>query len=163
MSFVYPAGLWALLGLAFLIIFCLTRRRSEVMTVSSTYLWRLSDQHRRNNRYLRRVKRILFFLLQFAALLFTALLVAQPVVMMPGSGVDVAVILDASGSMNMEDARGETRFARAAAAVERDMERLPWGASVTVVLAGDEAAIAADHVRAGAELRAALEGMTCGW
>lgn len=163
MSFVYPAGLWALLGLAFLIIFCLKRRRSEVMNVSSTYLWRLSDQHRRNNRYLRRVKRILFFLLQFAALLFTALLVAQPVVMMPGSGVDVAVILDASGSMNMEDARGETRFARAAAAVERDMERLPWGASVTVVLAGDEAAIAADHVRAGAELRAALEGMTCGW
>ena len=27
----------------------------------------------------------------------------------------------------------------AVAAAERDMDRLPWGASVTVVLAGDEA------------------------
>ncbi len=163
MSFVYPAGLWSLLGLALLIIFCLTRRRSEVTTISSTYLWRLSDQHRRNNRYLRRIKRILFFLLQFSALLFAALLVAQPIVMLPDFGVDVAVILDASGSMNIADARGETRFARAVAAMESDMKKMPWGASVTVILAGDEAAIAADHVRPGAGLRAALEGVTCGW
>ncbi|MBQ8619685.1 MAG: VWA domain-containing protein [Clostridia bacterium] len=163
MSFVYPAGLWALLGLVLLMVFSLMKRRSEVTTISSTYLWRLADQHRRKNRYLRRVKRILFFLLQFAALLFAALLIAQPVVMMPGSGVNVAVILDASGSMNMKDAKGETRFARAVAAVERDMEKLPWGASVTVLLAGDEAVMACDHVSAGTQLRAALEGVTCGW
>ena len=163
MSFVYPAGLWALAALAALVILSLARRRSEVTLVSSTYLWRLSDQHQRKNRTLRRVKRVLFFLLQFAALLFAAMLVAQPIVLMPGSGVNVAVILDASGSMNMADAQGETRFARAAAAVERDMEKLPWGASVTVILAGDEADIAADHVRAGAQLRTALEGVACGW
>ena len=53
--------------------------------------------------------------------------------------------------------------ARAVAAAERDMDRLPWGASVTVVLAGDEARVAADHVSGGAELRAALEGVSCGW
>ena len=163
MSFVYPAGLWALLALAVLAVLCLVRRRSEVTPVSSTYLWRLSDQHRKKNRYLRTLKRSLFFLLQFAALACAAMLVAQPVVTMPGSGVDVAVILDASASMRMADTAGETRFARALAAVERDMAKLPWGASVTVVLAGDEALVAADHVSAGTELRAALEGVSCGW
>ena len=34
---------------------------------------------------------------------------------------------------------------------------------MTVVLAGDEARVAADHVSGGAELRAALEGVSCGW
>ena len=66
---------------------------------------------------------------------------------MPGSGVNVAVILDASASMQMADGSGQPRYARAVAAAERDMDRLPWGASVTVVLAGDEARVAADHVR----------------
>lgn len=163
MSFVYPAGLWALLGLAVLIALCLMRRRSEMTPVSSTYLWRLSDQHRKKNRHLRTIKRALFFLLQFGALALAALLVAQPVMTMPGSGVDVAVILDASGSMRMTDASGKMRFDRAVSAVERDMAKLPWGASVTVILAGDEAVVTADHVSAGAELRAALEGAACGW
>lgn len=163
MSFVYPAGLWALPALAVLIAMCLMRRRSELTPVSSTYLWRLSDQHRKKNRYLRTLKRALFFVLQFAALLFAALLIAQPALMMPGSGVDVAVILDASASMRMADASGETRFSRAVAAAERDMAQLPWGASVTVVLAGDEATVAADHVSTGSDLRAALESVTCGW
>jgi len=163
MSFVYPAGLWALLGLAVLIAVCMARRHAEVTPVSSTYLWRLSDQHRRKNRHLRRLKRALYFLLHALEIVLAALLIAQPMITMPGSGVNVAVILDGSASMRMADAEGETRFARAVAAAERDMARLPWGASVTVLLAGDEAVVAADHVSPGAELRAALEGAACGW
>ena len=41
-----------------------------------------------------------------------ALLIAQPIMPMPGSGVNVAVILDASASMQMADGSGQTRFAR---------------------------------------------------
>ena len=163
MSFVYPAGLWALLGIAVLIAVCMARRHAEVTPVSSTYLWRLSDQHRRKNRHLRKLKRALYFLLHALAIVLAALLIAQPMITMPGSGVNVAVVLDASASMRMADTEGETRFARASAAVERDMAKLPWGASVTVVLAGDEVVVAADHVSAGAELRAALDGAVCGW
>ena len=163
MSFVYPAGLWALLALGVFAAVCLIRHRSEVTPVSSAYLWRLSEQRRKKKGYWRTLKRSLFFALQFLALALSALLIAQPIMPMPGSGVNVAVILDASASMQMADGSGQTRFARAVAAAERDMDRLPWGASVTVVLAGDEARVAADHVSGGAELRAALEGVSCGW
>ena len=163
MSFVYPAGLWSLLALAVLAAVCLVRRRSEITPISSTYLWRLADQQRKKNRHLRQFKRVLFFLMQFAALAAAALLVAQPAIMMPGSGVNAAVILDASASMRMADGNGETRFARAVSAVDRDMAKLPWGASVTLVVAGDEAAVTAQQVSAGAELRAALDGAVCGW
>lgn len=163
MSFVYPAGLWALAGILILVAVCMVHRNSELTPVSSTYLWRLSDQSRKKNRHLRRLKRALYFLLHALEIALAALLVAQPLITMPGSGVDVAVIMDASASMRMTDAAGKTRFAHAAAAVERDMEKLPWGASVTVVLAGDGVTVAADHVSPGAELRAALEGAVCGW
>ena len=47
MSFVYPAGLWALLALGVFAAVCLIRHRSEVTPVSSTYLWRLSEQRRK--------------------------------------------------------------------------------------------------------------------
>jgi len=163
MNFVYPAGLWALLGILALIAVCMARRHAEVTPVSSTYLWRLSDQHRRKNRHLRKLKRALYFLMHALEIVLAALLIAQPMITMPGSGVNVAVVLDASASMQMADAEGETRFAHAIAAAERDMAKLPWGASVTVVLAGDEAVVAADHISAGSELRAALEGTACGW
>jgi len=163
MSFVYPAGLWALLGLAVLAAVCMVRRNSELTPVSSTYLWRLSDQSRKKNRHLRRLKRALYFLLHVLEIALAALLVAQPLITMPGSGVDVAVILDASASMRMADAAGETRFSRAVAAVQSDMDKLPWGASVTVLLAGDETVVAADHVSPGTELRGALENAACGW
>lgn len=163
MKFVYPAGLWALLALAVPALLRLARQRSEVTPVSSAYLWRLADQRRKKSRHLRRLKRLVFFLLQLASLLLAALLVAQPILTAPGAGINVAVILDASASMNLADESGETRFARAVAAAERDLKALPWGASVTVVLSGDEAAVIADHVSAGSELHAALENAACGW
>ena len=114
MSFVYPAGLWALLALGVFAAVCLIRHRSEVTPVSSTYLWRLSEQRRKKKGYWRTLKRSLFFALQFLALALSALLIAQPIMPMPGSGVNVAVILDASASMQMADGSGQTRFARAA-------------------------------------------------
>lgn len=163
MSFVYPMGLWALLALGVLAVVWLIRRRSEATPVSSTYLWRLSEQRQKKRGHWRTFKRTLFLAMQFFALALSALLIAQPVIPMPGSGVNMAVILDASASMQMADEDGQTRFARAVEAVERDVDRLPWGASVTVVLAGDEAHVAANHVSGGAELRAALESVSCGW
>ena len=65
MSFVYPAGLWALLALGVFAAVCLIRHRSEVTPVSSTYLWRLSEQRRKKKGYWRTLKRSLFFALQF--------------------------------------------------------------------------------------------------
>ena len=94
MSFVYPAGLWALLALGVFAAVCLIRHRSEVTPVSSTYLWRLSEQRRKKKGYWRTLKRSLFFALQFLALALSALLIAQPIMPMPGSGVNVAVMTD---------------------------------------------------------------------
>ena len=44
MSFVYPAGLWALLGVLALLAAHFIRRRFAQRTVPSAYLWRLSER-----------------------------------------------------------------------------------------------------------------------
>ena len=93
MSFVYPAGLWALLALGVFAAVCLIRHRSEVTPVSSTYLWRLSEQRRKKKGYWRTLKRSLFFALQFLALTLSALLAGQAArrLIMPGAVCSLAV------------------------------------------------------------------------
>lgn len=137
MKFVYPAGLWALVGVLVVIGVSLLRRKYDEKTVSSTYLWKLAERFSRRNAPAQRLKRALLFALQLLCLVFACLMIARPLLRMPGADVHYVAVIDGSGSMQMAGAQGETRFERALALLERDMQRLPWGSSVSVVVAGD--------------------------
>ena len=117
MSFVYPAGLWALLGVLALLAAHFIRRRYAQRTVPSAYLWRLSERFLMRMEPARRARRAILLALQVLCLVLCALLIAQPLVVMPGAQTAYVAVLDASGSMQITDAAGETRFARACRAI----------------------------------------------
>lgn len=162
MSFVYPAGLLALLGVGVLIIVALLRRKYEETTLSSTYLWRLAQRYQKQNQTVQRLKKALVFALELICIVLAAMLIAQPVITLPGADTGYVAILDGSGSMRIAAADGKTRFDRAKEAILSDAEALPWGSRITVILAGDGAQIAAQNLSAG-DVRAALESVQCGY
>ena len=163
MSFVYPAGLWALLGVLALLAAHFIRRRYAQRTVPSAYLWRLSERFLMRMEPAQRARRAILLALQVLCVALCALLIAQPLVVMPGAQTAYVAVLDASGSMQIADTAGETRFARACRAIEEDAAALPWGSRVSVVLAGDEARLAVEDTTPGAALHRALETLVCDW
>lgn len=162
MSFVYPAGLWALLGVLVVVLACLIRQKHDMTGIASTYLWRLAQRIQKKSIAVQRLKRALLFVLQIFSVVLAALLIAQPRVLLPGAGTHHLAVIDGSGSMRIADAQGTTRFSRALDAAQRDAQKLPLGSSVTVVIAGDETSLLADHVSAG-EVKDALERAQCGF
>ena len=162
MSFVYPAGLLSLLGVGVLVFVVLLRRKHEETTLSSTYLWRLALQVQKQNQTVQRLKKALVFVLELLCIILAALLIAQPVITLPGADTGYVAILDGSGSMRLTGADGKTRFARAQEAILSDVEALPWGSRVSVIFAGDGAQVLLQGAAAG-DVRAALENAQCGY
>ena len=103
MSFVYPAGLWALLGVLALLAAHFIRRRYAQRTVPSAYLWRLSERFLMRMEPARRARRAILLALQVLCLVLCALLIAQPLVVMPGAQTAYVAVLDASGSMQITE------------------------------------------------------------
>ncbi len=161
MKFVYPAGLWALAGVLVVAGVYLFRRKYEEKPVSSVYLWKLAQNFSKRNSPIQRLKRALVAALQLLSVAAACLMIAQPLIPVPGAQVHYAAIVDASASMQIADGQGVSRFQRALAALEQDVARLPWGSSVSVVVAGDQAQILADHLPKS-QVGAALDQARCG-
>lgn len=163
MSFVYPAALWALPAcLGALILVCLIRKKYNAVQVPSVYLWRLAERLQKKSRTRRRIKKMLLLMLQLACMALACLIIAQPLMRLPGADTHYVAILDGSGSMRIAGADGKTRFERAKAMADHDLKKLPLGSSVTVILAGDTAQTLC--LRAGAdEAAGALAGAVCGY
>jgi len=162
MSLTYPAGLISLLGIVVLAAVWMIRKKYDAAVISSTYLWRLSQQFSRRSKARQQLKRILLFALQAAGVLLCALLIMQPLIPLPGADVHAVMILDTSGSMRMADTNGVMRFQRAREALIRDVQALPWGSTVSVIAADDDAVVAAEYVNADEAIRV-LQSLPCGW
>ncbi|MFR2149727.1 MAG: hypothetical protein ACLS7Z_03735 [Christensenellales bacterium] len=96
------------------------------------------------------------------ALALSALLIAQPIMPMPGSGVNVAVILDASASMQMADGQADRRFARAGRRRARHGQ-VAMGRERDGGAGRGRVRVAADHVSGGMRSFARRWGVSCGW
>lgn len=115
MSFLTP-GFLALAALAapIILLYMLRLRRREV-TVSSNMLWQRLMQDREANAPWQRLRRNLLLLLQLLILAALVLALARPYIPVPSvASGSVALLLDASASMNATDMPGgQTRFAAA--------------------------------------------------
>ncbi len=111
MSFLTPlAFLGALLAIPIILLYMLRLRRREV-TVSSTYLWQQLLHDKEANTPWQRLRRNLLLLLQLIILALLVLALARPFVIVPAiSAGQIAVLLDASASMNATDVDDGTRF-----------------------------------------------------
>ncbi len=138
MRFLNPAGLWLLLGVPILIIIYLIKAQHEERSVSSTYIWKLSNRFMKKRLPIQRINKILLFILQLLMIITVALMVARPVII-KGKSCEYIVIIDGSASMQIADEDGVTRFERAIESVKELGKNIEDGHKVSVILATDNA------------------------
>ena len=159
MRFLTPAFLGlAALAVPIIVLYMLRLRRREV-TVSSVMLWQRLVQDREANAPWQRLKRNLLLLLQLLILGILVFALARPYLPVPtvASG-SVAVLLDASASMNAEDMPGsQTRF-EAAQDLARDLVTdLSSDEEMTVIAVGPVPRVLAPPSADRVVLREAIE------
>ena len=110
MSFLYPLGLLGLIGIPILIIIYIIKSKYTEQTVSSTYLWLLSERFLKRKNPISKLAGIISLILQILTVTLISLIIAHPVITLPGAAHEYCFILDASGSMSFQDADGQTRF-----------------------------------------------------
>ncbi|MBQ8322374.1 MAG: VWA domain-containing protein [Clostridia bacterium] len=111
MSFLYPLGLLGLIGIPILIIIYIIKSKYTEQTVSSTYLWTLSERFLKRKNPISRLTGIISLVLQILAIALISLAIAHPIITVPDLADEYCFILDASGSMNMTSG-DKTRFER---------------------------------------------------
>lgn len=158
MNFLTPAFLaLAALAAPIIILYMLRLRRREV-TVSSTMLWQRLMQDREANTPWQKLRRNLLLLLQLLILLTLVIALARPFIPVPSVAAgSVAVLLDASASMNAADLPGgQTRFAAAVDAARDLVTDLGANDTMTVIAVGPTPDVLSPPTSDRAALREAL-------
>ncbi len=111
MNFLFPLGLWGLVGIPVLILIYIIKSKYAEQTVASTYLWTLSEKFLKRKKPMSPITGIISLILQILAVAAISLIIAHPIITVPNAANEYCFVLDASGSMNMEK-DGVTRFER---------------------------------------------------
>ncbi len=157
MSFLYPLGLWGLVGIPILIIIYIIKSQYTEQTVASTYLWTLSERFLKRRRRPSRLSGIISLILQLLAVTLISLLIARPIITVPNSANDYCFILDGSGSMHTAsdapdgEGRTVTRFEAAKAEIARRIDKAVDGSRYTLICIGDDTGGAASVIFDGVE------------
>lgn len=151
MSFLYPLGLWGLIGIPILIIIYIIKSKYTEQTVASTYLWTLSERFLKRKNPVSRLTGIISLILQLLAVTVISLCIAHPIITVPDSAKEYCIILDGSGSMRTEaPAEGSeetlSRFEVARAAVRDTIEEAVDGSLFTLVFMGDTTGVVFERV-----------------
>lgn len=136
MSFLYPIGLLGLLGVPILIIIYIIKNKYTEQTVSSTYLWTLSERFLKRKKPIRKIAGMLSLLLQIFAVVFLSVALANPVFVLPNAAHDYCFILDGSGSMNIVQS-GKTRLELAKEEIADVINESKNGSTYTLVYVGE--------------------------
>ncbi|MBN8635355.1 MAG: VWA domain-containing protein [Anaerolineae bacterium] len=158
MSFLTPLALIAgLLAIPILLLYMLRLRRREV-TVSSTFLWQQILQDREANTPWQKLRRNLLLFLQLLILALLVLALARPFVIVPAvSAGQIAVLLDASASMNATDSTEETRFDEAKQQALDMVNTMNAGDLMTVIRVADQPEVLSPYTGDALALREAIQ------
>lgn len=164
MSLLAPLALAGLLlAIPIILMYMLRLRRREVV-VSSTYLWQQLLQDKEANTPWQKLRRNLLLILQLIILALLAFALARPYITVPAvSAARVALLLDASASMNAADGpEGAARFVQAQAEAIGLIQSLSAGGEVSVIRVADPPEVlipyTQDKAAAEAAVRAAVPG-----
>ena len=136
MTFLYPLGLLGLIGIPVLIVIYIIKSKYTEQTVSSTYLWTLSERFLKRRNPISRITGIISLILQLLCVLVISLIVAHPMITVPGAANEYCFILDASGSMNIEQ-NGVTRYELGKDEIAEVIDGAVEGSRYTLVYVGD--------------------------
>ncbi len=162
MSFYFPLGLLALLGIPVLILIYIIKSKYTEQTIASTYLWELSEKFLKRRRPVSKLTGILTLILQILAVVAASLLIAHPVFTLPASANDFYFILDGSASMNMQ-VSGSTRFEKAQEKMCELIDGSLNGSSYSLVFASDTTDVVFEGVKDKEQAKATIKALSAGW
>ena len=136
MNFLFPLGLLGLIGIPILILIYIIKSKYAEQTVASTYLWTLSEKFLKRRRRPSALTGLISLLLQILAVAAISLIIARPIITVSGSAQEYCFLLDASGSMNMEE-NGVSRFERAKQEIADTISDATDGSRFSLVLISD--------------------------
>lgn len=145
MSFLYPLGLLGLIGIPILIIIYIIKTKYTEQTVASTYLWILSERFLKRKNPFSKITGIISLLLQILAIALISIGIAHPMFTVAGAANEYCFILDASASMNLEQAEG-TRFDAAKAQISAKIEEAAPGSRYTLICAGSDTVVVYEKI-----------------
>ncbi len=140
MSLLYPLGLLGLIGVPILIIIYIIKNKYTEQTVTSTYIWTLSEKFLKRRNPINKLQKWISLLLQILMVVLISLAIAHPTIILPGKANDYCFILDASGSMTAQT-EGVSRFDRAKSNVEGIITQSQKGSTYTLICAGETSAV----------------------
>ncbi len=162
MNFLYPLGLLGLIGIPILIIIYIIKSKYAEQTVASTYLWTLSERFLKRKKPVSPIAGIISLILQMLAVAAISLIIARPIITVPGSAKEYCFILDSSGSMNMQD-DGATRFDRAKDKIESIVKSSTSGSRYTLVSVSDITTTVFDKLTDKKEALELISALKCGY
>ena len=162
MSFMYPLGLLGLIGVPILILIYIIKNRYTEQTVSSTYVWNLSEKFLKRRRPISRVAGIISLILQILMVVFLSFAISHPIITVPNSAVSYCFVLDGSGSMNfIQD--GKTRFDIAKGKITDLIDDSTNGSEYTLIYAGNTTETLFEKITDKKEAKQALRELTVGY
>ena len=166
MMLLTPLGLLGLLSIVVLIIIYIIKPNYQQKFISSTFVWKLSLKYRKKKIPISKLRNILLIICQILIFALSAVILAQPNLILQEQidSAEVILIIDSSASMRTE-LEGETRYERAVdQVIDQTKEVFGKGGIVSVVLADSKAAFLAERATAEnknelyATLNSLLEG-----
>lgn len=136
MRFLHPLGLLGLLAIPVLIIIYIIKSKYTEQTVTSTYLWTLSERFLKRKNPINKITGIISLILQLLAVIFIALAIAHPVFILPGKALDYCFILDGSGSMQTVQG-GSSRFDAGKGRIRDMISSAADGSTFTLITTGN--------------------------
>ena len=162
MTFLYPLGLLGLIGIPILIIIYIIKTKYTEQTVTSTYLWILSEKFLKRRNPFSRITGLISLILQILAIALVSFAIAHPMFTMPGAAYDYCFVLDASGSMNTTQ-NGTSRFDEAKGQIADAIEEAAPGSKYTLVVAGENVNVVFEQLTSKEAALMLLEEQTPGY
>ncbi len=144
MSFLYPLGLLGLIGVPIIILVYIIKSRYTEQTVSSTYLWTLSERFLKKRNPISRITGIISLILQLLLVISLSLAIAHPIITVPGGAREYCFILDGSGSMQTEQ-DGRTRFELAKEEINNIIDEAKNGSVFSLICVSDMTEVVFEH------------------
>ena len=145
MSFLYPLGLLGLLGVPIVILIYILRSKFNEQTVSSTYIWELSERFFKRRNPLSGLTGIISLILQILTVILVSLAIARPIFVVPNSASEYCFVIDASGSMNIKDGM-HTRFETAKDEIEDIIDDARLGSSYSLIYASADTSVVYERI-----------------
>src|SRR5215207_7393166 len=158
MSFLTPLALiGGLLAVPVILLYMLRLRRREI-NVSSIFLWQQIVLDREANTPWQKLRRNLLLFLQLLILALIVLALARPYVTVPAiTSGQIALLLDASASMNATDVESGTRFDEAKQRALEIVDTLSEGHTMTVIRVAEVPEVLAPYTGDQVALRNAID------